>query len=296
MVMLNAARAESLHQRALAAESNGHFNEAEALYREALTLDPTRSTTWFNLGLLYKWQSRWSESADCNQRAHELDPKDEAAGWNLGIAATALDDWDVARRAWSDLGIAVPQGTGPIMMSLGLVPLRLNPDGNAEVVWARRIDPARGIIVSIPLPESGYGCGDTVLHDGAPEGYRTLQGQEVPVFNVLGLRTASTYSTFVIRAETSGPEDMQALESLLSERGFAVEDWSESIRWLCKACSEGRPHEHHEVQPAPPGWRVQRHIGVAAVDAASLSEVLTQWAQKPGRIVISLACELDRQI
>ena len=33
-------------------------------------------------------------------RAARLDPEDEAAWWNTGIAATAPGDWAAARRAW----------------------------------------------------------------------------------------------------------------------------------------------------------------------------------------------------
>jgi hypothetical protein len=54
--------------------------------------------------------------------------------WNLGMAATALGDWKTAREVWSRYGISVPEGAGPIDMNLGLVPIRVSPAGNAEVV------------------------------------------------------------------------------------------------------------------------------------------------------------------
>ncbi len=40
-------------------------------------------------------------------------------------------------------------------MDLGPAPVRLAPDGHAEVVWGRRIDPARIVVVNVPTPDSG---------------------------------------------------------------------------------------------------------------------------------------------
>ena len=85
-----------------------------------------------------------------------IDKKDKAAWWNLGIAATALGRWDVARSAWRGFGINMPKGDGPIDFPCGTCPIRINPDGDAEVVWAERIDPARAELLSIPFPESNH--------------------------------------------------------------------------------------------------------------------------------------------
>ena len=88
--------------------------------------------------------------------------------WNVGIAATALQDWPLARRAWQAYGLKVPgaaSGTGePAGMELGSAAVRLSPEGEAEVVWGRRLDPARIAVLSIPLPSSGRRWGEVVLH------------------------------------------------------------------------------------------------------------------------------------
>ncbi len=117
--------------------------------------------------------------------AAELDPKNEPAWWNLGIAATALGDWAAAQRAWAGYGIVIPRGEGPLEMGLGAVPIRIDPNGKPEVVWCARLDPARARIASVPFPESGRGCGDVLLTDGAPRGYREYRGRQVPVLNEL---------------------------------------------------------------------------------------------------------------
>lgn len=60
--------------------------------------------------------------------------------------------------------------------------------------------------------------------------------------------------------------------------GGSAEDWSTSVRMLCKACSEGRPHTDHddEVQPEP-GIHL---IGIAARDQAHAGDILRAWEQQ----------------
>jgi hypothetical protein len=41
-----------------------------------------------------------------------LAPDDEAAAWNLAIAATALRDWTIARAVWNSLGLHVARHSG----------------------------------------------------------------------------------------------------------------------------------------------------------------------------------------
>src|SRR5579862_2444045 len=118
---------------------------------------------------------RSAEAAQFNERALTCEPAGEEAYWNLGIAATALG------------------------MGLGLVPIRLDPDGNGEVVWCDRLDPARALIRNVPTLESGFREGDIVLHDGEPKGKRELNGKFVSVFN--------------------------ALERIAEESGVVIEDW-----------------------------------------------------------------------
>jgi hypothetical protein len=87
----------------------------------------------------------------------------------LGIAATALNNWPEARRAWNGYGLKLPAGEGPIEADLGLTPIRLNPTGGRRSRLVQRIDPARAIIDSVPFPDSGHRHGDLLLHDGEPK-------------------------------------------------------------------------------------------------------------------------------
>ena len=133
----------------------------------------------YNLGLAAKYRGEWEESFARNRRAAELNSEDEASWWNLGIAATALRDWPEARRAWLACGVDLIQGEGEVEMAHCWGCVRLNPSGSGEVVWGKRIDPARIRIANVPLPESNRRYGDIILNDGAEEGTRTSRGTQM---------------------------------------------------------------------------------------------------------------------
>lgn len=135
------------NSKAIELEEKGDIAGAVAAYRRSIKWDRKWSVPWYNLGLLFKRQHAWRESLEHNEKAVELNPSDEAAWWNLGIAATALRKWSRARDAWRACGIDVPDGDGPAAMELDPVPIRLNPDAEAEVIWCKRIDPARAIVL-----------------------------------------------------------------------------------------------------------------------------------------------------
>jgi tetratricopeptide (TPR) repeat protein len=283
--MLDKWRAGKLHSEGQALSESGDKDGALAKYSEALTLDPERSETHYNVGLIYKYRRQWRESFVSNQRAVELAPDDEAANWNLAIAATALRDWAVARRVWSSLGMKVAPGEDPIEDDFGSAPVRLNPDGAAEVVWARRVCPVRARIASVPWPESGFRHGDVVLHDGAAVGYRPdAEGREKPVFNVFELFEESRFTTFVANVIAPAAADIEALVACCDEADVACEDWS-TVRILCRACSEGRPHDTHDHEAKQDEWSAERRIGLATLSAPSVRRALDRWASDARRVL-----------
>jgi hypothetical protein len=265
-------RAKQLFARAVAQTEEGLLDAAAATYRELLAIAPDDGAAWFNLGLLAKRQRAWAEARECNLRAAELDPRNEPAWWNLGTAATALRDWPTARRAWRGFGIELPEGDGPISLPCGTTPVRLNPRGHSEVVWCERIDPVRAIIRNVPLPESEHRWGDVVLHDGEPRGERVYGGKSYPVFDELERWQASDVPTLGVEVRASQAADVAALSARFGEYEVAVEDWTGTVRLLCQACSEGRPHDH--VQKA--AWADARRLGVAC-DLARALPILERW-------------------
>ncbi|MCG8610014.1 MAG: hypothetical protein MI864_05715 [Pseudomonadales bacterium] len=225
---------------------------------------------------MYKYQNEWEKSLKFNEKAYELDPEDEAARWNLAIAATALRKWKLARKAWIDNGISIEPGDEPISMNFGMTPVQLNPEGSGEVVWATRIDPVRARIDSIPYKESGFRHGDIVLHDGAAVGYREVGDREYPVFNVLELFEESSFSTFIATVEIKRDQDLDKLQNLFAETKHDFEDWTMNIRAICRQCSEGKPHEHHDEELIDE-WVSERTLGIAAFEGLSLNDVFDEW-------------------
>ena len=257
--------------------------EAIRCFEQALEVQPDKSESHYNLGLIYKYRSNWEKSMYHNQEAVRHEPQNEAANWNLAIAATALHNWNVARNTWTRLGMGITQGDGPIEDNFGQTPVRLNPEDQGEVVWAQRLCPVRARIYNIPLPESGFGYGDIVLHDGAATGEREWQGRKYLVFNVLELFERSGFETHVFNVEHASPTQIENLQQSIAEIG-AVEDWSHSIQILCRQCSEGLAHEScdqelaSEELKAKEGQPPIRKVAVALRDAEETSRVY-EWAK-----------------
>jgi hypothetical protein len=271
--------AERLVAEGLSREDDGDLDGAERHYRRAAELSPEWSVPHYNLGLLCKYQRRWAESADLNRKAVALAPDDKGAWWNLGIAATAVGDWTEARRAWAACGLQPPPGNGPPEFRFGWTPVRLDPEGDAEVVWADRIDPARARILSVPLPWSRHNHGAIVLTDGAADGHRLVNGRQYPVFNVLQVLIPSSLRKYVLELATTDAATVEALARCADELGAAAEDWGRSTNILCAECSRGTPHEHPDAEAAP----AHPHCGLAARDDEHAESVIQTWLARQPR-------------
>ena len=255
--------------------------------QDATRAFPDRWEVWFDLGLVHKLRREWAESVAANRRAAELGRAKESF-YNLGVAATAIRDWDSAMYAWHGLGLDVGPGPEP-RADFGPCPVRLNADTDGEVVWGRRIDPCRMRLESVPLPESGHRWGDVVLHDVVPVGRRTLAGRSLPVFDELIRMDPSDAPTYESEVVAVSREDRDALGDSIAGAGLGFEDWTESIEMLCAACSRGEgPHEEHR-DVAPSAWKSGRRLGLAG-DERALRAHLEDWSrQGRGRIVSQFA-------
>jgi tetratricopeptide (TPR) repeat protein len=270
-------RAQQLNTEGNALAESGNSEGAISVYLKAAQVDADWHVPAYNLGLHYKNLAQWKESLAWCERAHKLAPDNEATIWNLGIAATALREWAPARMAWKAYGIAIPEGQGELIYPCGITPVRLNPRGGAEVVWAERIDPARARVLSIPFPESGYRYRDIIVNDGAPVGYRRRGDHEVPVFNVLALWQESTYRTFAVEVDFGEVEpDLSFLEEEAHKVDAEVENWTTTYQVLCKACSEGHPHAHHDQERQVP--RGPHRIAVAHPSETAARRLIAEWA------------------
>jgi hypothetical protein len=117
--------------------------------------------------------------------------------------------------------------------------------------------------------------GDVVLHDGAPNGERRAWGRVYGVFDELERWQPSAVPTLQVQVTLTDETDAQALADLFDQAGYAAQDWTASVRQICKQCSEGQPPEHHE-HPAP-APAAERRFGLAApLDQAA--RLLGDWA------------------
>ena len=240
--------------RAYEAFDAGNLKEAAVHFDELLRLVPDDPGYHYMKGLAHKYMRDWNVSLQHNLRSQALRSEpDEASIWNAGIAATALGDWVEARRQWESCGVKLPKGDGPIEANFGIVGVRLNPWGNGETLFARRIDPVRARLLNVPMPPSGFQCLDLVLHDGASTGTRTLaDGQEVPVFNVMERLEPSDFKTYTAFVTCEDPKELAPL---------------------------GVVHRHDKKREEK-DWSAERSIGIAAQSRQSVTKILDKWKGK----------------
>ena len=279
---------DPLYDAAYAAVGEGRLDEAVGLFTRLIAREPDNAAFHYMLGLAHKYRFDWPASLASNLRAIELrEQPDEAALWNAAIAATGAGDWAAARRCWALAGIRIPEGEGPILADFGSTCLRLNAWGEGETLWARRIDPCRARIDNVPYPESGFRFGDIVLHDGASTGERISQGRRFPVLNVFQRLERSIFDTFALEL-TCEHEDALGLLLDAHRPGIGLlEDWTASVRSLCRSCSLGLAHDHDDARPE---WNPQRYLGVAAQSVHAVRKLVADWAAGgPGRRMEGLA-------
>ncbi|MBS1814205.1 MAG: tetratricopeptide repeat protein [Acidobacteria bacterium] len=247
-------------------------------YRLAGKLHPDVDADFYNQALNAKYKGQWDESLRLNQAAVLINSTNEAAWWNLGIAATALRNWHEAVRAWHALGITFQVEMPEPLMEPSTACVRLNPNDNAEVVWGTRIDPARMVVNNVPLPESGRRYQDVVLHDGAPSGTRTSQGYEYTVFDELELWHASEYSTYEFEVHGADDAAVEKLRDICETAEMGVEDWS-TLRYLCEECSRGNPDAHPCTRQDKMDAGMRR-MSLAAVCREDAVKVLEAWLEE----------------
>lgn len=254
----------------------GLWEVAAPLVRFAAAEMPGDLSYQFNLGVVHKLAGDFAASRGAFELVLLHRPDDRAARWNLGIACTALEDWPAARAAWEALGFRLPPGEGDFGAPAEPTPLRLPTAPGApvasEVVWGRRMDPARAMVTTVPRYPGLAEYGDVVLIDGVPAGETRLEGQKLPIFPAL--RVTRRYGGHTV--ELHGPADpalyprARALAEALNRAGWPTGDWSEL------AGARGI----HLAVVIPPGRSaaearavVERHAGDLPIDLSPLQEL-----------------------
>jgi hypothetical protein len=111
-----------------------------------------------------------------------------------------------------------------------------------------------------------------------------LEGREVSVFNVLNCLEPSPFSTYEIEAEIEAVADFEALARIAAKNGAAAEDWSTSVHFLCRACSEGRPHRVHDTDAEHASRGLP--CAVAALHEEHLERMLSEWRESCPHVTI----------
>lgn len=173
---------------------SGELESAIATLRRASRIDPSYFGPWFNLGLAYKRSQDWRSAVDAFVAAWERLPRDVSTDlyasvlWNVGITASAMQEWSRARWAWSQLGHDVKGGAGtPPSIPMGLAWVS-HLGGNP--LLARRLDPVRVCILSHDSVGE-LAPGIIAVHDGERVGAKIHNGEELPIFPVLAVLPAN---------------------------------------------------------------------------------------------------------
>ena len=257
---------------AYAAWDTADFDTAASLLARVVRMPGgDQQQYWFDLALVHKLRRDWPAARDAGLAVVDrgVDPEGDPTWWNLGIAATALRDWSLARRAWRGYGLDVDAGDEPIELDFGVTPLRVFGCDSPEIVWARRLCPARAKVQSVPLPGSGRRWGEVVLHDGVPNGTRDWDGRQYSVFDEIELFEPSETPTFTIRLDAPS-DDVEALIDRFLHAGWGVEDLAD-VRLLCASCSEGQVDASHTHERGEPGQLL------LAAPAEEVSMTLAGW-------------------
>jgi hypothetical protein len=69
---------------------------------------------------------------------------------------------------------------------------------------------------------------------------------------------------------------MLQLINQLENNKIEFEDWTSSIRILCKQCSEGIPHKKHDKK-LENYWQCRRKIGFTATNIECIENILEKW-------------------
>ncbi|MGK0357865.1 MAG: hypothetical protein ACI9U2_000148 [Bradymonadia bacterium] len=200
------------------------FEAADPLIRTAAAAHPGDTALRFNLGVVHKLAEEWQAAKDCFLVVLRDHGDDKATRWNLGVVCTALEDWAGARAAWTTLGFALPPGDGDFG-SPG-EPTAVDLDG--EVVWGRRLCPARVVLRTLPMRsvDGGPNFADVLLIDGVALTQTAYpDGSEGPVLPVLAVLDHAGTRTHRIAVDT--PTQARQMAEHLNQEGVPAADWSE---------------------------------------------------------------------
>lgn len=274
----NSTDIQSIFDQALAYDRAGDAYNAVKLYKKVVRLAPDWSLPYHFLSLFYRQRNEWKPSFHYSQKATETNPEDKTAWHILATSATALRRWQIARKAWNELGFEFRQTNKVLDLDLGLIPVCINPKTKPEIVWARQIDPARAQIESIPQPASGRRYKEIILIDNQPVAHRRLRGKRVPIYEELESVRLSPYDTYAVILETGEKAKVDILDKLCFDAEIGFDNWSQATRQFQIRNAEILP-EYFGAEIFAKSYEDINYqlIALAAKSAIEVKEVLYAW-------------------
>lgn len=273
-IMQPADEARQFYHQALAYDEAEDVYNAIKLYKRIIKLQPQWLPPYLQLRTIYKRRREWKPAYHYTKRALSLDSAHSDVWWDLGIAATALKKWRIAKNVWSKFNF-------PSTFSAEdreFCALHLSNGKQFELVWARPLCPARAEILSIPLPESRQRYRDIVLYDRQELKGHSIAGREkLPVFNFLGHWKHSSYHTFSCELYTRREKDIQSMESLCRQAGYGFENWSNSSLNFSPAIRKGVPEFYTFKEQTEALANDIQKVAIAAHRRREVELLLQQW-------------------
>ncbi len=253
-------------------EAAGDLYHAFKLYKQLIKHAPEWPDPYLALAKLYHERQEWKPSFYYFKKAVSFFPDRREAWWSLGIAATALKKWSVARSVWSKFGIT----------KMGKAPegLRLAYNGIFEILWMQALDPARGQILSIPHPDSGYRFRDILLYERKPIGHHIVNQKRVVVYKEMGLFKRSPFDTHSCLLHDVNAEQIDRLEKLCYDGRLGFEVWSNAARGMVVNNPGAFPEYYgRSILGEEKNEAVSNHalIAIAAIHQAEVIHVLDAW-------------------
>ena len=251
---------EQLYLEACRYDEAGDIYHAVKLWRLILKKDDQFAPAHRKLGQFYKSRGEWKPAYHFHKKLVALYPKEEAAWWNLGIAACALEKPRIMRSVIQKFkGTKLPE-KGQLQV------VQVNHQAFFELLWVMVETPFSGYILSIPHPLSGLSYKDLVLFDRDITGYQIQRKKRIPVRPFLGQKKRSVYQAFSCLLHNPVKEDLDLLEGICVKEGLGFEIWSNSSMSMSTKQKEFYHHQFGNIQ-APQdqilvafGAKLQRNV------------------------------------
>ena len=265
--------ARQIFTQATTYDTLGDVYHTVKLCKRAIKLDPDYAPPYLLLGRIYHERQEWKPCLYYHQQYIALKPRAREVWPYIGLAAAALGKWAVAREAWRHEGYALPDSDRPVRLAPSLIGIRCKHRGKQEILWARRLDPVRAELLSLPQLPLDLNYGDTLLFDLTAVGDRMLPKGRIAIHPYLARLERRFYTTYRVRLYTESAAPLDTLERLCSEAQLGFDNWSAATRQITGAGLT----EYYGQELLQATEHIIPLVGIAVRHREQLEEVLEAW-------------------